>query len=201
MAIYPGNPKVFFDDIRGATSTLTKLSLGTHTGTHVDAPKHVFEKGVSIDEIPLKVFIGPCRVLDMMHCSDAIRVENLQRYKIHEHERILLKTKNSLGDQEVFSDTHVYLDGDAADYLANISVALLGIDALSVKQRGGKDYRAHTSLLEKNIPIIEGLALRDVPEGRYFFIGIPLRLRGLDGSPVRAVLLEEEHVRKSQKAL
>lgn len=201
MATYPGNPEVFFDEVRGATSTLTKVSLGTHTGTHIDAPKHVFENGLSIDELPPETFVGPCRVLDMTHCSDAVRMEDLQVHKIHAHERILLKTKNSLGDQEVFVDVYVYLDGDAAEYLANVPIALLGIDALSVKQRGRKDYRAHTSLLEKNIPVIEGLALGDVAEGMYFFIGMPLRLRGLDGSPIRAVLLDGDEAATSQKVV
>lgn len=190
MAIYPGNPEVVFEEHHGTTSVLTKLVFGTHTGTHADAPRHVFEQGMSIDAMPLEAFVGMCRVLDMTHCRGSVCKEDLIEKNIAAGERILLKTKNSFGDQNKFSESYIYLDGDAADYLAALPIALVGIDALSVKQQGGKDYRVHTSLLEKNIPIIEGLSLRFVPEGTYFFIGLPLRLQGIDGSPIRAVLIE-----------
>ncbi len=191
MAIYPGNPEVVFEEHSGMSSVYTKLVLGTHTGTHIDAPKHVFEKGMPIDEMQLGSFVGMCRVIDMTRCEHVVGREDLIEKNIAAGERILLKTKNSLGDQNKFSESYVYLDGDAAEYLANLPVALLGIDALSVKQRGGKDYRAHSSLLEKNIPIVEGLYFEAVLEGIYFFIGLPLRLEGIDGSPIRAVLVEE----------
>ncbi len=194
MAIYPGNPDVVFEERSGRTSVHTKLSFGTHTGTHMDAPKHVFEQGISVDKMPLSACIGPCRVLDMTHCKNAVKKEDLERENISAQERILLKTKNSLGDQEVFTENYVYLDGDAADYLASIPVVLLGIDALSVKQSGGEDFRPHTAILEKNIPIIEGLALGEVPAGGYFLVALPLKLQGLDGSPVRAVLLTSDEV-------
>ncbi len=194
MALYPGNPEVIFEEQRGMTSVLTKLSFGTHTGTHVDAPKHVFEQGMPVEEMPLMSFIGTCRVLDMTQCESMLSTEDLKQKNITSGERIFLKTKNSFSDQNIFSETYVYLDGDAADYLAGVPVALLGIDALSIKQRGSNDTRPHTAFLGKNIPIIEGVMLRDVPEGRYFFIGLPLRLRGVDGSPLRAILLEENPI-------
>ena len=194
MALYPGNPEVIFEEQRGMTSVLTKLSFGTHTGTHVDAPKHIFEQGMTVEKMPLISFIGTCRVLDMTECESMLSTEDLKQKNITSGERIFLKTKNSFSDQNIFSETYVYLDGDAADYLAGVPVALLGIDALSIKQRGSNDTRPHTALLGKNIPIIEGVMLRDVPEGRYFFIGLPLRLRGVDGSPLRAILLEENPI-------
>lgn len=193
MATYPGNPETLFEEQRGATSVCTKLTLGTHTGTHIDAPRHIFEKGMSIDHMPLEAFVGTCRVLDMTHCEEAIYKKDLVEKQIDAGERILLKTKNSFSDQDVFVDRYIYVDGEAADFLAELNIQLLGIDALSIKQRGGKDYRAHASLLEKNIPIVEGLSLQAIPEGAYLFIGLPLCLQGVDGSPVRAVLIEEYH--------
>jgi arylformamidase len=80
------------------------------------------------------------------------------------------------------------VDGDAADYLAERGIILLGIDGLSIKKRGGEDARAHTSLLSKGIVIFEGLDLSGVEPGTYQFIGLPLRFTDLDGSPARAIV-------------
>jgi arylformamidase len=100
-----------------------------------------------------------------------------------------VKTSNSLRGYDRFYADYVWLDGDAAIFLAGKGIALFGIDYLSVKQKGGADNRPHTALLDKDIVIFEGLDLSAVEPGRYFFAGLPLRLVGLDGAPARAVLL------------
>ncbi len=189
MAIYPGDPTVKFKPWPGKDWALTELTLGTHTGTHVDAPHHVFKHGKGIDELPLSKFFGPCRVLDMTHVKRAIELSDLVKVKIKKGERILVKTRNSLKSQEVFRPDYVYLSGDATNYLAKKPIALFGIDAFSVKQRGSGDLRPHTILLQKEIVILERINLRHVTPGKYFLSALPLKLKGRDGSPVRAILM------------
>jgi arylformamidase len=195
MVVYPNNPEVKFDSEKSKTSMQTTLSFGTHTGTHIDAPLHAVgvSNTKSIDELDLDIFYGPARVLDLSHVKDSVRIEHLEEYKVQEGERILLKTNNSLRGFENFYDDYVYLDGDAADYLTEKKIVLCGIDFLSIKQRGSSDHRPHTSLLGAGIAIIEAINLKDVEEGDYVVSALPLRLKGLDGSPCRAILIKKEN--------
>ena len=163
--------------------------MTSHAGTHIDAPSHVLENAASIDELPLDIFYGRCRVLDMTACETAITAADLKPHKIHAGERLLFKTSNSLRGFQRFYDDYVYLDGDAAEYLADCDVLLVGIDALSIKQKGTTDNTAHEALLRESIPIIEGLNLRDVSKGEYTLCAFPLSFSELDGSPTRALLL------------
>ena len=148
---------------------------------------------LSLDKIPLTNFIGLCRVLDFSDNTraEAVTTEMLQAKNIKKGERILLKTRNSVRGFEKFCDDYVYLDGDGADYLASLSVLLVGIDSLSIKKRGGSDQRPHISLLAKNIPIIEGLNMPSVTEGEYELICLPLNFTEIEGAPARAVLIEK----------
>lgn len=187
--IYPGNPAVVFQKKRGAASVHTVITIGSHTGTHLDAPRHVFLRGPSIDALPLERFFGRCRVLDMTHCKKFVSRADVKRARIKKGERILLKTKNSARGFTAFHHEYVFLHGDAAEFLAARGVALVGIDALSIKERGSSDTRPHTALLKKNIPILEGIALRKVAPGSYTLCCFPLAFTGIDGSPVRAVLM------------
>lgn len=189
MITYPKNPEVKISRVETGTSFLSALSFGSHTGTHVDVPGHVFEDGKGLGDIPLRTFIGPCRVLDMTHVEECVRVENLEPCVIQAEERILVKTQNSLHGFSQFYNDYIYLEGDAADYLADKGIILFGIDYLSVKKQGGSDQRPHTSLLAKGIVIFEGLDLSGVEAGEYTFIGLPVRLQVPDGAPARAMLL------------
>lgn len=189
MMVYPGNTEAEITAILSATSTSSRIVMGSHTGTHCDAPRHVFKRGGGIDSLPLSSFIGPCRVLDVTHVSECVRIEDLKPHRIKKGERILVKTKNSSRGFTRFRDDFIYLDGDAADFLAHKHITLFGIDYLSVKKKGGADTRPHTSLLKKNIVILEGIDLARIVPGNYFLTCLPLRLTGLDGSPCRAVLI------------
>lgn len=180
--IYPGNPEINIEPYKSIpeySTNLSKITFGSHTGTHVDAPRHIDNKAIGVDKMNLKACIGPCRVLDMTAVAESIKISDLKNYDIKKGERILVKTKNG------------YLDGDAADYLANIGIILFGIDSLSIKKRGGPDARPHTSLLKKNIVLFEGLDLSKIEPGEYQFIGLPLKFTDLDGAPARAVLILE----------
>ena len=190
VAVYPGNPVLRIASRMGKTSVHSEITIGSHTGTHVDAPRHVFERGQGVDEVSLDALMGPCRVLDGTKVKSAVTVADLRPYRIRVGERILVKTKNSRLDHKVFYTDYVYLDGEAAEWLAAQRIKLFGIDYLSVKQRGSADNRPHTALLGKNIPIIEGLDLHAVKPGKYQLIALPLKFIGLDGAPARVVLVK-----------
>ncbi len=190
--VYPGNQPIEMEEIKSQSSgsILTKITFGTHTGTHIDAQKHVVEGGKGLDSISLQTFIGECRVIDCTGDEESVKVETLQKNIIQKDERILLKTTNSDRGFEEFYDDYVFVSPEASKYLADTGVALVATDYLSVKQRGSTDNTPHTYLLEKNIPIVEGVDLSKVQAGEYFLVILPLKFINIDGAPARAVLLK-----------
>lgn len=199
--VYPNNPKVTLETVSRlpeASSQLTKISFGSHTATHIDAPSHTLSNGSSIDSYPLEHFIGECWVFDFSYLKpgELITVSDFEKFldgsEIKEGDRILVKTSNSLRGYTEFYDDFVALDGDCADWLAEKNINLFGIDYLSIKQRGSADNRAHNSLLSKNIPIVEGLNLKEVVAGKYDLFCPPLNITGIDGAPARAILITKD---------
>jgi len=195
MVVYPNNAPVSIEPFAkmadGASSNLSKVTLGTHTATHIDAPLHVFDGADGLETITLERLIGPCRVIDASHRGPGSVITTEDLGDVSVDERILVKTSNSARGMDTFLEDFVALDGDAADYLAEKNISVFGIDYLSIKQRGSSDNRAHTSLLEKGIPIIEGLDLAHAAAGTYELVCLPLKLSGVEGGPVRAVLLDK----------
>jgi len=190
MLVYPNNTEFRARPIKSKTSISSEITMGSHAGTHVDAPKHVFPHGAGVDSLNIQNLIGECRVLDMTRATTSISLQDLQKARIQKGERVLVKTKNSKRGFKNFYTDYIYLSGEAAEYLAQKNIKLFGIDYLSVKQKGSEDNRPHTALLKKKIPIFEGLELSKIKPGKYFFIGLPLRMKGLDGAPARAVLIK-----------
>lgn len=191
--VYPGDPKVEISEFKPLTEKSSRLSnvfMGTHSGTHIDSPAHCIQGGKGISDLSLESFVGECRVLDFSELTDKISIEDLKQKGVMKGERILAKTRNSKEGFLNWRDNFVYLDGDAADYLAEVGITLFGIDYLSVKQKGSKDNRAHNSLLKKDIPILETIDLSKVEEGYYFLMCAPLKLVGVEGAPARAILLQ-----------
>lgn len=191
--IYPGNVPLTVEahhEMPEHATHLSKIVMGSHTGTHVDAPSHAVDGALSLDKIPLETFVGPCRVLDCTSSVGSVSVSDLKKSGVKKEERILVKTQNSLKGFDIFRDDYIFLSGDGADYLAKLGITLFGIDYFSVKQRGSKDQRPHTSLLAKNIPIIEGLDLSQVPAGEYTLVCLPLKFTGIEGAPARVVLFQ-----------
>lgn len=190
--IYPGNPKVEITHFASASgqSFNSQILLGTHVGTHIDAPAHAFADGIKIEDMPLTHFVGPVRVIDLTKSTHSISVEDLLSKSIQADERILLKTSNSVRGFRSFYDDYVFISPEAAEYLATKQVLLVGIDAFSVKQKGSPDNRPHTALLSKNIPIIEGLDLSKTNEGEYFLYAAPLACDTGDAAPTRAILIK-----------
>lgn len=189
MAVYPNNPPVKIKSLKTPGGTfISEITFGSHTGTHIDVPRHIFEDGIGVDKINLDQLIGPCRVLNMTHCETSIQTGHLENENIQEGERILVKTKNSGRGFKQFYLDYVYLDGNAAEYLAWKKISLFGIDSLSIKKKGSNDTRPHTELLKNNVIIIEGLDLSQVTPREYNLICLPLKLVGLDGAPARVIL-------------
>ncbi len=171
-------------------SVISKITFGSHTGTHVDAPQHVIRGGESLDQIPLETFVGNCRVIDCTKDEVSVKRQTLENQNIQKGERILLKTTNSIRGFETFYDDYIFVSPEATEYLAEQQVLLVAIDYLSIKQRGSKDNSPHTNLLSKNIPIIEGVDLSKVETGEYFLTILPLKFMNIDGAPARAILMK-----------
>ena len=162
--------------------------MNMHTGTHLDAPRHMLENGDLIDRIQLEQVITPCRVLDLTNITAEITDTALLTKNIKPNEFILLKTKNSFNDQ--FDPNFVYLQRDGAEYLKKQRISGVGIDNLGI-ERDQPNHDTHKILFKASILILEGLRLRNIPEGSYLLIAAPLKIHGVEASPVRAVLLNE----------
>lgn len=168
---------------------VSEICLDTHTGTHVEASSH-FLNGQTIDQISLSSLIGQCKVIDLMHIKDSIKMEDLESFAISSGDIILFKTKNSsFSVQESFNYRFVFLEQKAAQYLADIDVKAVGIDYLGL-ERDQDGHPSHEALMRKNIPIIEGLRFAHVFPGNYFFCCLPLSLPNLEAAPARAVLIK-----------
>jgi arylformamidase len=194
MMVYPGNPEVEVSRVQdidcGGSSNVSKITLGSHTGTHIDAPSHCVASGASIDMLPLSAFFGPCKVFDATGEEGSVSLEFVQGKDIEEGDRVLFKTKNSLAPFETFRNDFVFLSGEASEYLASKKVSLVGIDFLSIKQKGSSDNRPHLEFLSRNIPILEGVNLKEVAEGEYTLSAFPLKIKNGDGGLTRAVLMK-----------
>jgi len=194
IVIFPGDPELqitcHMSIKNGDVANVSIMRYGSHTGTHIDAPRHFEESGAAVDELALDHFIGKAKVFEVLRDSD-IGVEDIKTFDIQKGDIILFKTKNSqfVEDKE-FRKDFAYITPEAAGYLADIGIKTLGFDYLSVEQYGSADFGAHHALLSKGVVLIEGLVLKDIKPGEYDFVALPLNIRGGNGSPVRAVLIE-----------
>ncbi len=165
----------------------SNIRMNLHTGTHIDAPFHMMEKGWTAERLPLDRFITPCRVLDLTALTDGITRADLLPFDIKAGEFVIFKTRNSF--DEGFRMDFIYIKADAAEYLRDIGVKGVGIDALGV-ERDQPGHETHLALLGHDIMVLEGLMLKEAPEGRHLLIALPLLIEGADGAPARAVLIE-----------
>jgi len=193
--VYPGNPPISITAVQsiaqGDTANVSRIDLGSHTGTHVDAPLHFMDGGAGVDELPLDVLIGPARLIAFGDEVMSVGEAELRRHDLRGVTRLLLRTRNSgwlaSGSPEFHPDfTHVAPDG--AEYLVSIGVRLVGVDYLSVEQFRSPHHRTHKTLLSNGVVIVEGLVLSEPPPGDYELYCLPMLLAGLDGAPARAVL-------------
>ncbi len=192
MVTYPGDPPVEFVEKysidKGDLYNLWVMSFGSHTGTHIDAPRHFIHDGKTVDEISAEYFAGRAKVIQIKN-TRCITADELEGHEIEEGDRVLFKTANSKRSYKTFVKDYVYLSPAAAEYLVQKKVRLVGIDVLSIENPSGERPDAHYALLGNEIVVLEGLVLREVPPGQYDFYALPLKIRGGNGSPVRAILI------------
>lgn len=174
-------------DFQTGSAHETRLHLDAHTGTHIDAELHMVPGGKTIEAVGLDKLIGPCRVIDLTGVQDGITRADLEPHAPKGGEFLLFKTRNSF--EETFNFEFIYLKEDGARYLAEIGVRGVGTDGLGV-ERSQPDHATHVALLSKDIVVLEGLRLKDVPPGAYFMIALPLKLTGIDAAPARVILFE-----------
>jgi arylformamidase len=192
LVVYPGDaaPQVHrvSSIAEGAALTASSLELGCHVGTHVDAPSHFLGDGASLDELSLEHFHGPAYVVDMGG-RDAITAKDVHSVRIPGGAHILLKTKNSLFlKQRPFRDDYCHLTPEAAETLLGLAPLSIGIDYYSLDPPGGDSFPSHLAVARRGLPVFVCLDLADVEPGEYRFSAFPLKIAGLEGSPVRAVL-------------
>ena len=165
------------------------ITMHSHTGTHIDAPSHFLHHGKSLDQLDLNKFYGPCKVFDVSDIKEKITDKDLQKFDIQENDIIILKTKNSnLHETGNFVADFVYLDASGAKYLVDKKIKTFGFDYLGI-ERNQPEHNTHLYLLENEIPIIEGLRLKDVIEDEYILSCFPVLLKEADGAPARAILI------------
>lgn len=191
MPVYKGKEekKPIFkvqSDFKSGSSYETRLDINLHTGTHMDAPLHMIEGGETLESIGLEEVITKCRVIDLTHATEKISKINLEAKEISEGDFILFKTRNSTED--ILEKDFIYLDKAGAKYLRDKKIKGVGINSLGI-ERDQPGHETHTMLFEAGIVILEGLKLDEVDEGEYFLFAAPLKIKGVEAAPVRAVLI------------
>ena len=181
--VYPGDPKPAFERVvsidKGDVYNMSTLSMCVHNGTHIDAPYHFLNEGNTVEQIPLEYFVGTCYVVQRDGELTARDAQNIMR-EAKEHnafERILI-------------GGNVTVTTEAAKVFAECGIKLIGNEGLSIGPVEAP-MEVHKILLSANVVLLEGIVLKDVPEGVYFLNAAPLNLAKLDGAPCRAYLIKE----------
>lgn len=193
MPTWPGDPPVWVREVEpfqeGSPARVSVISMGSHTGTHLDAPAHFLKEGATIDEMPPDVGLGEAHVVDVGE-TPVIEPEHLEGVDLEAVERLLIRTRNSpaLWREEGFVKTFAHLSTEAAEHLAQGDLDLVGIDYLSVAGFEKNEEPVHTTLLQAGVWILEGLNLEGVPEGPAELACLPLKVDGCDGAPARAMV-------------
>jgi arylformamidase len=192
MPVWPGDTAAEFKLVatipQGSSCNVGRLHVSVHTGTHGDAPFHYNDTGAKIDEVPVATYIGPARVVDIRG-QNTITPALLAGHDFSATSRVLFKS-DSWADPTCFPPDWPLLSAETPAWLAARGVRLVGFDVPSVDHQTSKDLPIHHALDAAGIVILENLDLRAVAPGVYELIALPLKIRGGDGSPVRAVLRE-----------
>jgi arylformamidase len=197
LLTWPGDPPVTVEPrsqiARGDPANVSEIRMGTHTGTHVDPPNHFVEGTTGIDRVPLDVVHGEALVVDARDLDRPMEAADLEALDIPEgSERVLFRTANSelwrSGTKPSFPERYACLTPSSAAWVVERGIRLVGVDMLSVEQKGAEGHPVHHILLENGVVIVEGLDLGDVEPGTYTLACFPLRIVDGDGGPARAVL-------------
>jgi len=198
--VWPGDPQVertlIWQIGERSTANVSHLALSAHTGTHVDAPVHFIAGAAAVETLDLNMLIGPCRVCTIETGGKHIGAGDLTSLALPPStRRLLLKTANSrlwARSPAVFQNDFVALTADAAQWIVDHRIGLIGIDYLSVEPLENAPPIVHRTLLGAGVILLEGINLTDVPPGAYTLVCLPLKIAGSDGAPARAILIEDE---------
>jgi arylformamidase len=192
MVTWPSDPKVeieLYKDLnKGDSSTVSMMKLGSHTGTHIDAPLHMIKGGKSVDELDLELLYGKVLVVEIKD-KKSIKRKEIEAIDLNGISRIIFKTRNSeIFPKGKFDEEFVYLEPETAEYLVENGTRLVGVDAPSIDGYKCKDHPTHQVLMANSVVIIELLDLSRVKNGMFRLIALPLKIKGGDGAPARVVL-------------
>lgn len=187
LPAWPGDIKFQRKESRG-TAITSKIIMSSHTGTHMDAPKHFLFNDQSVDKFALGKLVGRARVFTLDSREQISRAE-IAQLPIQKGDRVLLKTRNSkLVTRKKFTPDYVSLSLAAAKHLAAKKISLIGIDYFGIETKSAPGHPVHKTLLKAGIVIVEGLDLSKVKPGVYNLAALPLRILDGDGSPARVIL-------------
>jgi len=210
MDMYPGEAGPQITKVSGLDEgdsyNISRITLGTHTGTHVDPPLHLIRDRAGIDMLPMNTLVGSARVFDLSSISRPIEASDIG--PLEAGEIILLKGgPGDLGSSGGSADSGSSGDSDGsggrsvscgacltaacARYLVDIGIKTIGTDAISIGALD-EEYEVHHTLLDAGIVVIEGLEMTDVEAGDFFLVCLPLKIANGDGGPARAVLIKEK---------
>jgi arylformamidase len=189
MAVWPGDDPFLYQKTASGELTTGKMTTSIHAGAHIDAPVHINRKGATLDALPLDLFIGTCQVIDVSQTAGKAIKANDLIVDINAP-RLLFKT-NSFDYRKSFTTDFRGLNPKLIDYLAQKDIILVGIDTPSVDPYHATTLPAHHRLLHHGIAILEGLQLFQAPSGIYTLVALPLKIGSSDGSPTRAVLIQD----------
>jgi len=196
LAVWPGDTPFGFTQVldkrAGASVNLTTLTLSAHTGSHADAPWHYLPDGAHPADLPLEKYIGPAHVASITRRSGGIVPEDFEGHNLIGMQRLLIHTWVSELPDEQWPEDFPYPTPALVDWLAEQGAVLLGVDMPSVDRFDSETLDCHHRLYERGIANLETLTLRNVPDGVYELAALPLKIAGVCGSPVRAVLREIE---------
>ncbi len=190
-AVFPGDTafkrKVAMDYKTGHHITLSSIETTLHIGAHADAPSHYHADGDSIEKRNIEVYFGRCQIVDAKApLGERVQLKHFSGLDI-QASRVLIKT-NSIRDNDQWTDDFNSLSVELVEHFYSKGVRLIGLDTPSIDPEDSKDLPSHKSIFKHDMSILEGLNLKDVPEGLYFLSALPLKIKNADSSPVRAVL-------------
>ncbi len=192
MEMYPGDAGPQITKVSGLDEgdsyNTSRITLGTHTGTHVDPPLHLIRDRAGIDRLPMNTLVGNARVLDLSSINRPIEASDIGPLEAGE---IILLKGGPGGSGGPGASCGAYLTAACARYLVDIGIKTIGTDAISIGALD-EEYEVHHTLLDAGIVVIEGLEMPDVEAGDYFLVCLPLKIANGDGGPARAVLIKEK---------
>ncbi len=184
---FPDDVDFSMSHTRASGYALSRLVMSSHSGTHIDAPFHFFEGRESLDEVPVERFFIDADVIEI-ESPASVTVSELDSHPVEPGQAVLFKTKNSDLPRERFYEDFVYIESDAARWLVDKGVSLVGIDYVSVERYDDMAFPVHRTLLDAGTLILEDVDLRSAPPGRYRLTCLPIKTVRADGAPCRAVL-------------